>query len=246
MEFTVLTEEPRLALPTILTPERMRVALRLTVRTEVEVWARHIIRTPGPMRLRRQGSSPYGSWGQSVVSNGNRSAYTQHYSNANGTVATAQGSRGGAAAASSTKYGSSAVAKTSSGNMYASHDGNVYKNTGNGWSSYDNGNWNSINSSRNAQEQRQNYQSAGGNQASAEQRAQSSQRSYQSAENRSSGVGDVDREFQNQSRGEFQSQRFDSFQREGGGWGGGERGFGGGGGFGGGRSFGGGFGGRRR
>ena len=101
----------------------------------------------GTYAATRQGSSPYGSWGQSVVSNGNRSAYTQHYSNANGTVATAQGSRGGAAAASSTKYGSSAVAKTSSGNMYASHDGNVYKNTGNGWSSYDNGNWNSINSS---------------------------------------------------------------------------------------------------
>ena len=41
----------------------------------------------GTYAATRQGSSPYGSWGQSVVSNGNRSAYTQHYSNANGTVA---------------------------------------------------------------------------------------------------------------------------------------------------------------
>ena len=38
--------------------------------------------------------------------------------------------------------------------MYATHDGNVYKNTGNGWSSYDNGNWNSVNSSKNAQASR--------------------------------------------------------------------------------------------
>ena len=51
MEFTALTEGLQLALPTIPTPERTRVALRPTVRTEVEVWARHIIPTPGPMRL---------------------------------------------------------------------------------------------------------------------------------------------------------------------------------------------------
>ena len=57
-----------------------------------------------------------------------------------------QGSQGGAAAAASTKYGNTAAAKTASGNMYATHDGNVYKNTGTGWSSYDNGNWNSVNS----------------------------------------------------------------------------------------------------
>src|SRR5437868_3330460 len=86
----------------------------------------------GTYAATKQGSNAYSSWGQSVVSNGNKSAYTQHYSNANGTVATAQGSQGGKAAASSTKYGDTAAAKTSSGNMYATHDGNVYKNTGSG------------------------------------------------------------------------------------------------------------------
>jgi hypothetical protein len=29
-------------------------------------------------------------------------------------------------------------------NMYADHNGNVYKNTGNGWQKYDNGNWNNV------------------------------------------------------------------------------------------------------
>ena len=68
-----------------------------------------------------------------------------HYSTANGTVAGAADSQGGKVAASSTKWGNSAVGKTASGNMYAGHDGNVYKNTGNGWQKYDNGSWNSVN-----------------------------------------------------------------------------------------------------
>ena len=114
----------------------------------------------GTYAATRQGSNAYSSWGQSVVSNGNKSAYTQHYSNANGTVASVQGSQGGAAVGASTKYGNTAAAKTSSGNMYATHDGNVYKNTGSGWSSYDNGNWNSVNSSANSKNAQQNYQNS--------------------------------------------------------------------------------------
>src|SRR5213082_84048 len=173
----------------------------------------------GTYAATKQGSNAYSSWGQSVVSNGNKSAYTQHYSNANGTVGSIQGSQGGAAVGASTKYGDTAVAKTSSGNMYATHDGNVYKNTGSGWSSYNNGNWNSVNSSassKNAQEQAKNYQNSGANQASAQQqkqsyqksnqaaaqqRAQSSERSGQSAQSRSSGSSEVDREAQNRDSG---------------------------------------------
>ena len=60
----------------------------------------------------RQGSSPYAQWGSSTVSKGGQTASAAH-------VSTAQGS--------------AAVAKTSSGNMYAASNGNVYKNTGNGW-----------------------------------------------------------------------------------------------------------------
>ena len=135
----------------------------------------------GTYAATHQGSNAYSSWGQSVVSNGNKSAYTQHYSNANGTVATAQGSQGGAAAGVSTKYGNTAAAKTSSGNMYATHDGNVYKNTGSGWSSYDNGNWNSVNASKNAQQQKQSYQNSGANQSSSasSKNAQEQKQSYQ-------------------------------------------------------------------
>ena len=197
----------------------------------------------GTYAATRQGSSPYASWGQSVVSQGNRSAYAQHVSTANGTAGSIQGSKGGAAAGASTKYGDTAVAKTSSGDMYAAHDGNVYKNTGSGWNKYDNGNWNPVQeSSKDAQETAQSAarSDGSGNQAAAQQRAQNRQGSQDSARNLSqggfdragsSGFGGVDQDFQDRNRGELQSQRFDSFQRGGGGFGGFERG--------GGRSFGG-------
>jgi len=38
----------------------------------------------------------------------------------------------------------SGVARTGSGDVYAGRDGNVYRNTGDGWQKYDNGGWNST------------------------------------------------------------------------------------------------------
>src|SRR5271170_5013322 len=81
-----------------------------------------------------QTSNAYGSYGSSTVSKNGNTAYTQHQTNANGTVATAQTSAGGSAAAASGKYGNSGgVAQTANGNKYAAANGNVYKNTGSGW-----------------------------------------------------------------------------------------------------------------
>jgi hypothetical protein len=103
-----------------------------------------------------QGSSPTARWGQSYVSQGNKSATTQHYSTANGTVAWAQGAQGGKGYASSSAYGNTYAGKNSSGDMYAGHDGNVYQNTGSGWQkSNGNGGWSNVNSS---QQDKQNYE----------------------------------------------------------------------------------------
>jgi len=159
----------------------------------------------------RQGSSPYGQWGSSVVSNGNQAVQAGHVSTSQGTVAGARSTSGAAVAGGS---GGGTVARSSSGDMYASKDGNVYKNTGSGWQSYNNGGWNSANAQ--AQQAR----------SSAQQRAPTQE---------------MNQEFQNRQRGAAQSQSFENFQRSGGGgWGGdgggGGRSFGGGGG----RSFGGG------
>jgi hypothetical protein len=122
----------------------------------------------GTYAATRQGSSPTAQWGQSYVSNGNKSAYTQHYSTAQGTVASAQGSQGGKAYGTSNAHGTTAVGKTSGGDVYAGHDGNVYKNTGEGWQKYDNGSWSTVdtqqaqqqkaNSQQQAQQQKSTYQ----------------------------------------------------------------------------------------
>lgn len=98
----------------------------------------------GTAAATRQGSSPYGQWGSSVVTSGNQAMYTQHATTAQGTVGTAQTTSGGKAVAASGVSGSGGAVKTSSGDMYAGKDGNVYKNTGNGWQKYDNGSWDTV------------------------------------------------------------------------------------------------------
>ncbi len=132
----------------------------------------------------RQGSNAYGSWGQSVVSKNGQTAYTQHASNAYGSAGSIQTSSGGKAAGTSTAYGNTAAGKTSSGDMYAGHDGNVYKNTGSGWEKYDNGSWNSVQKPTTTSAQSYNQEhpaSTNPNYSSAQQKAQSNP-NYSSAQ----------------------------------------------------------------
>ena len=59
-----------------------------------------------------QGSNAYSNWGSSTVSKNGQTVDSQHYSDANGTVGTAE---------------------SSNGNKYATANGNAYKDTGSGW-----------------------------------------------------------------------------------------------------------------
>ena len=151
----------------------------------------------------RQGSSPYGQWGSSVISNGNRTVQTGHVSNSQGTYAGARSSTGAAVVGGSGAYGSGAVGRTSSGDLYATKDGNVYRNTGSGWESHDNGNWNSTN--------RPVPQSG-------QSRTQSTSRtsSYPRPTANSAQTQSLNQEFQNRQRGSVQSQNFKNAQRSGG------------------------------
>jgi hypothetical protein len=88
----------------------------------------------GAYAATHQVSNAYGNYGSSVYSKNGNTAYTQHQTTANGTVASGQTSAGGSAVAASGKYGNSGgVAQTSNGDKYAAANGNVYKNTGSGW-----------------------------------------------------------------------------------------------------------------
>jgi hypothetical protein len=181
----------------------------------------------GASAATRQGSNAYGSWGQSVYNKNGETAYTQHASNAYGSVGTAQTSSGGKAAATSTAYGNTAAAKTSSGDMYAAHDGNVYKNTGSGWQTYNNGSWNNVQkpTTTSGQNYAQGHTTGTtSGYSGAQQKAQSYDQQRPSGGSgyhpASSSYGDLDQEAQNRARGTEQSQRFSQYQHSGG-WGGG-------------------------
>ena len=152
----------------------------------------------------------------------------------------------------STAHGNTAAGKTANGDMYAGHDGNVYKNTGSGWEKYDNGSWNNVQKPTNtsnyssAQQKAQSNPNSSANQQKAQSYNQQ-RTSGDSGYSKPSGgsYGDLNQEAQNRQRGAEQSQRFSQEQHSGwGGSGGGDRWGGGGGG----RSWGGGGGGggRRR
>jgi hypothetical protein len=80
-----------------------------------------------------QGSNAYGSAGASTISKNGETAYTQHQSNAYGTTGSVQTSNGGKAAASSGVNGNYAAGQSANGDKYAAANGNVYKNSGSGW-----------------------------------------------------------------------------------------------------------------
>lgn len=191
-----------------------------------------------------QGSSPTAQWGQSYVQQGNKSAYTQHYSTAQGSVGSVQGSQGGKGYATSNANGGYTYAgKNASGDMYAGHDGNVYQNTGSSWQKYNNNtnSWQNVNTQQaqqQAQQDKQNYQQQHPNsQATAQQDRQNYEQQHPSSgmgssENRSSGFSseNMNQEMQNRQRGEAQAHNWQSGGASRGGWGSGGRSWGGGGG----------------
>jgi hypothetical protein len=106
----------------------------------------------------RQGSNVYGSWGQTGVQRGDDWATTSRYTNnvTGKTTRTTQTSEGGQAVSRSGQGNSSTVARSGSGDVYAGHDGNVYRKEGDSWQKYDSGGWNSV--QQPTQQQRQQAQ----------------------------------------------------------------------------------------
>jgi len=103
----------------------------------------------GAVGSTRQGSSVYGSWGQTAVRRGDQWASTSRVTN-NVTGATTRRTTTSGGGTAVTRNGpgagnNSGAVRTGSGDVYAGRDGNVYRNTGDGWQKYDNGGWNNAN-----------------------------------------------------------------------------------------------------
>ncbi|MGJ5819916.1 hypothetical protein [Paludibaculum fermentans] len=92
-----------------------------------------------------QAASPYGSWGQGVVGNGDNWARGGFQSTSRGTVAAGETSNGGRGVAVEGANGRSGyVGKSGSGDVYAGANGNVYKRDNGQWYQNQNGSWNEV------------------------------------------------------------------------------------------------------
>jgi hypothetical protein len=93
-----------------------------------------------------QNVDPYGRWGSSTLAGPNQTVNTQSRANSNGRAGSFDSSSGakGAGYQNAVTGGSGGAVKTQGDDVYAGHDGNVYKHTDSGWSKYDNGSWNAV------------------------------------------------------------------------------------------------------
>lgn len=95
--------------------------------------------------------TPYGSWGRTVVADGDDWARAGHRSNWKGTVAAGQTSQGGAIVAGRSKLTgqTGVIGKSKYGDIYVGNDGDVYKRTDKGsWQKNVDGSWQSVEPSR--------------------------------------------------------------------------------------------------
>jgi hypothetical protein len=96
----------------------------------------------------RQGSNVYGNWGSSYVQRGDNWAQTAHKTNyATGSrTSGVRTSDGGGAVSRTGQAGRTTVGRTDSGDIYAGHDGNVYRKGDDGnWQQHGDSGWSSTN-----------------------------------------------------------------------------------------------------
>ncbi|MEO0696708.1 MAG: hypothetical protein AAFY84_11470 [Pseudomonadota bacterium] len=91
-----------------------------------------------------QRSNAYASWGESVISRGDEWVRTANYSDSRGSVAGLETSQGAKAGALQTDQGTAYAGKDADNNVYAGKDGNVYRRSEDGWSSYNDGDWQTV------------------------------------------------------------------------------------------------------
>jgi len=105
-------------------------------------------RAGGMYAQTRQSSNVYGNWGSSYVQRGDnwaQTAGTYNYRTGNSNAAIGTGEGRGAVTRSGNR-GQTTVVRNQEGEIFAGHDGHVYRRKGNGYQRYDNsGNW--VNSS---------------------------------------------------------------------------------------------------
>lgn len=171
----------------------------------------------------RQGSNIYGSWGSSSVQRGDDWVNTQRVTDAQGnTKWKAQGSGGGSAAGIRTDQGGGFVGKKGD-DIYAGHDGNVYKKTDGGWQKYEQGGgWSDVSRPEGGARPGQQPSTGAGERPSqqpstgAGQPSQRPSAGQQPSGGQSPSAGQLDREARARSEGQQRTRDYGNYQRSGG------------------------------
>jgi hypothetical protein len=95
-----------------------------------------------------QNANAYSRWGSSTFAGPNQTVNTASGRNAQGAAGGFRSSSGAAGAGYNNRVTGNrgGAVRTPGGDVYAGRDGNVYQHTDNGWSKWNNGNWNPVRS----------------------------------------------------------------------------------------------------
>jgi hypothetical protein len=107
-----------------------------------------------------QNANAYSRWGSSTFSGPNQTVNTASGRNAQGAAGAFSSSSGAAGAGYNNRVTGNrgGAVRTPSGDVYAGRDGNVYQHTDNGWSKWNNGNWNPVRSPQQTYSGQQRFQ----------------------------------------------------------------------------------------
>ena len=165
----------------------------------------------------RQGAGVYGSWGSTSVQRGDDWARTARTTNrqTGQTTRVTQGSGGGEAITRRGPQGSGGIARTGSGDVYAGHDGNVYRKEGDSWQKYDDGGWSDVNRPEPTQAQRDQAQQRASD-AGAQGRDRASQAGASTRQTDRSTIDQLNRDYQARSQGSQRTRDYGSYRSSGG------------------------------
>jgi hypothetical protein len=167
-----------------------------------------------------QGHNAYAQWGSSVATRNGQYAQAGHITTANGTAAGYRTTTGQYGTIYSGANGT--VVHNNGNSVYAGNDGNAYKRDSSGnWSQYNNGQWNSVDTTA----AKQNFEN---NHPDAQQKAHNAQDAQATRAAGGNGrlgatqgaspqtVQGLNRSAESRQRGQMQTQRFQNFRRGGG------------------------------
>jgi hypothetical protein len=165
----------------------------------------------------RQGAGPYGSWGTTAVQRGDDWAQTARVTNraTGNTTRVTRTDDGGGMVKRQTDQGTTRIGRTEGGDVYAGHDGNVYRKQGDSWQKYDDGGWSDVTRPEPTQAQRDAAKQRATD-AGAQARDRATTPSATTRQSDRSTIDQLNRDYQARSAGTQRTTDYGSYRSSGG------------------------------